>query len=132
MDFQVKRIKKSINLYNSKKLIYTIIEAVILADPKKIRIIQFFGIKHFYINILMLLCKINNMHILKYFCACFLGSGKTHYIKNCLPETATVISINETFNKIEIVECLKKDVTTGLGLFLNINLVWPQVSDLSF
>ena len=87
----------------------------------------------------MLLNKINNMHILKYFCACLLGSGKTHYIKNCLDsdthKTPKVISINETFNNTEFVERLiklKNGVTTDFALFLNINLVWPQVSNLSF
>ena len=71
----------------------------------------------------------------------FLGSGKTHYIKNCLDSDSDnkipkVISINETFNKTEVVQHLiklKNGVTTNnLALFLNINLVWPQVSDLYF
>ena len=71
----------------------------------------------------------------------FLGSGKTHYIKNCLDsefhdKTSMVISINETFNKTNVVQRLiklKHGVTTfDLALFLNINLIWPQVSDLSF
>ena len=75
------------------------------------------------------------------FYACLLGNGKTHYINNCLTsdfhdKTPKVISINETFNKTEVVQHLvklKNGVTTkDLLLFLNINLVWPQVSDLSF
>ena len=69
----------------------------------------------------------------------FLGSGKTHYIKNCLDsdnKISKVISINETFNTTEVVQRLikiKNGVTTcNLALFLNINLVWPQVTDLSY
>ena len=66
----------------------------------------------------------------------FLGSGKTHYIKNCLDsdfhKTSKIISINETFNKTEVVQRLIKlenGLTTyDLALFLNINLVWPQVN----
>ena len=68
---------------------------------------------------------------------CHLGSGKTHYIKNCLDsdfhdKTPKVISINETFNKTEVVQRLIKlenGLTTyDLALVLNINLVWPQVN----
>ena len=67
----------------------------------------------------------------------FLGSGKTHYIKNCLDsdfhKTSKIISINETFNKTEVVQRLiklKNGVTTcDSALFLNINLVWPQVTE---
>ena len=75
------------------------------------------------------------------FYACLLGSGKTHCINNRLDcdfhdKAPKVISINETFNKTEVVQHLvelKNGVTTkDLALFLNINLVWPQVSDLSF
>ena len=72
---------------------------------------------------------------------CHLGSGKTHYIENCLDsdfhdKTPKVISINEAFNKTDVVQRLiklKNGVTTyDLALFLNINLVWPQVSNLFF
>ena len=73
------------------------------------------------------------------FYACLLGSGKTHYINNRLDsdhnKTPKVISsINETFNKTEVVrQLVELSLTTyDLALFLNINLVWPQVSDLSF
>ena len=74
------------------------------------------------------------------FYTCLLGSGKTHYINNRLDsdlhnKTPKVISsINETFNKTEVVQQLiELSLTTyDLALFLNINLVWPQVSDLSF
>ena len=67
----------------------------------------------------------------------FLGSGKTHYIKNCLDsdfhKTSKIFSINETFNKTEVVQRLiklKNGVTTcDLALFLNINLIWPQVTE---
>ena len=68
----------------------------------------------------------------------FLGSGKTHYIKTCLSsdfhKKSKMMSINETFNKTEVVQQLiQLSLTTyDLALFLNINLVWPQVSDLSF
>ena len=75
-----------------------------------------------------------------------IGSGKTHYIRNCIkehksnlietikgadvPKYIKSLSINETFNKALF---MRRFQTDSLNMFdvlmhLNINLIWPQVS----
>ena len=76
----------------------------------------------------------------------YIGSGKTHYIRNRIkehksnlnekiqgadvPKYIKSLSINETFNKALL---MRRFQTDSLNMFdvlmhLNINLIWPQVS----
>ena len=70
------------------------------------------------------------------------GSGKSHYIRDCikkhkenLPAGADpakfvkILSINETFNKMQFVKRFRNDSLDSFDvlIYLNINLVWPQV-----
>ncbi|XP_019861597.1 PREDICTED: uncharacterized protein LOC109590098, partial [Amphimedon queenslandica] len=72
------------------------------------------------------------------------GSGKSHYIRDCIKKhrenhsTGTnfasyvkILSINETFNKMRFVRRFRNDSlnTFDVLIYLNINLVWPQSKD---